>query len=109
MSTYCVCFCFISCEVRYYDLIPKGQIQWLFSTKSFHKQLFHDYKKDFFSVPLQSLLEAHDIVASKCYDSPPSSPEVNNSSVNNQVVPVDAIRILGIHKRAGEPLVSNGG
>ncbi|KAJ7407213.1 MAGUK p55 subfamily member 6 [Pitangus sulphuratus] len=32
------------------------------------------------------------------------SPEVNNSSVNNQVVPVDAIRILGIHKRAGEPL-----
>ncbi|RLW11266.1 hypothetical protein DV515_00001599 [Chloebia gouldiae] len=51
-----------------------------------------------------SLLEAHDIVASKCYDSPPSSPEVNNSSVNNQVVPVDAIRILGIHKRAGEPL-----
>lgn len=60
-----------------------------------------------FSFPLQSLLEAHDIVASKCYDSPPSSPEVNNSSVNNQVVPVDAIRILGIHKRAGEPLVSN--
>ncbi|NXD35929.1 MPP6 protein, partial [Copsychus sechellarum] len=53
----------------------------------------------------QSLLEAHDIVASKCYDSPPSSPEVNNSSVNNQVVPVDAIRILGIHKRAGEPLI----
>lgn len=58
-----------------------------------------------FSVPLQSLLEAHDIVASKCYDSPPSSPEVHNSSVNNQIVPVDAIRILGIHKRAGEPLV----
>ncbi|KAI1242788.1 hypothetical protein IHE44_0000338 [Lamprotornis superbus] len=54
-----------------------------------------------------SLLEAHDIVASKCYDSPPSSPEVNNSSVNNQVVPVDAIRILGIHKRAGEPLASH--
>nr|XP_009506327.1 PREDICTED: MAGUK p55 subfamily member 6 isoform X1 [Phalacrocorax carbo] len=52
----------------------------------------------------QSLLEAHDIVASKCYDSPPASPEVNNSSVNNQIVPVDAIRILGIHKRAGEPL-----
>uniref|UniRef100_A0A8C0VTZ9 MAGUK p55 subfamily member 2 n=1 Tax=Castor canadensis TaxID=51338 RepID=A0A8C0VTZ9_CASCN len=52
----------------------------------------------------QSLLEAHDIVASKCYDSPPSSPEMNNSSVNNQLLPVDAIRILGIHKRAGEPL-----
>nr|XP_020733673.1 MAGUK p55 subfamily member 6 isoform X1 [Odocoileus virginianus texanus] len=52
----------------------------------------------------QSLLEAHDIVASKCYESPPSSPEMNNSSVNNQLLPVDAIRILGIHKRAGEPL-----
>lgn len=45
-------------------------------------------------------------MASKCYDSPPSSPEMNNSSINNQLLPVDAIRILGIHKRAGEPLVS---
>uniref|UniRef100_A0A8C5VXM9 Protein associated with LIN7 2, MAGUK p55 family member n=1 Tax=Microcebus murinus TaxID=30608 RepID=A0A8C5VXM9_MICMU len=52
----------------------------------------------------QSLLEAHDIVASKCYESPPSSPEMNNASINNQLLPVDAIRILGIHKRAGEPL-----
>lgn len=51
----------------------------------------------------QSLLEAHDIVASKCYDSPPSSPEMNIPSLNNQL-PVDAIRILGIHKKAGEPL-----
>lgn len=31
---------------------------------------------------------------------------MNNSSLNNQLLPVDAIRILGIHKRAGEPLVS---
>ncbi|XP_056375797.1 protein PALS2 isoform X3 [Hyla sarda] len=52
----------------------------------------------------QSLLEAHDIVASKCYDSPPSSPEINNA-MNNQIAPVDAIRMVGIHKRAGEPLV----
>ncbi|KAG8573142.1 hypothetical protein GDO81_012305 [Engystomops pustulosus] len=51
----------------------------------------------------QSLLEAHDIVASKCYDSPPSSPEINNA-LNNQIAPVDAIRMVGIHKRAGEPL-----
>ncbi|XP_044150414.1 protein PALS2 isoform X2 [Bufo gargarizans] len=51
----------------------------------------------------QSLLEAHDIVASKCYDSPPSSPEIN-SAMNNQMAPVDAIRMVGIHKRAGEPL-----
>ncbi|XP_040289570.1 MAGUK p55 subfamily member 6 isoform X1 [Bufo bufo] len=51
----------------------------------------------------KSLLEAHDIVASKCYDSPPSSPEIN-SALNNQMAPVDAIRMVGIHKRAGEPL-----
>ncbi|MEE6465863.1 hypothetical protein FKM82_006730 [Ascaphus truei] len=52
----------------------------------------------------QSLLETHDVVASKCYDSPPSSPEINNSSVSNQLAPVDAIRMVGIHKRAGEAL-----
>ncbi|XP_075068343.1 protein PALS2 isoform X2 [Mixophyes fleayi] len=51
----------------------------------------------------QSLLEAHDIVASKCYDSPPSSPEINSVG-HNQIAPVDAIRMVGIHKRAGEPL-----
>ncbi|KAE8596533.1 hypothetical protein XENTR_v10016139 [Xenopus tropicalis] len=51
----------------------------------------------------QSLLEAHDVVASKCYDSPPSSPEVNSLG-NHQIAPVDAIRMVGIHKRAGEPL-----
>lgn len=45
-------------------------------------------------------------MASKCYDSPPSSPEMNIPSLNNQLLPVDAIRILGIHKKAGEPLVS---
>lgn len=58
------------------------------------------------SLFFQSLLEAHDIVASKCYDSPPSSPEIN-SAMNNQIAPVDAIRMVGIHKRAGEPLVSH--
>ncbi|CAO2634907.1 Protein PALS2 [Lemmus lemmus] len=47
---------------------------------------------------LQSLLEAHDIVPSKCYNLPPSSPDMNNSSLNNQLLPVDAICILGIHK-----------
>jgi hypothetical protein len=30
---------------------------------------------------------------------------MNIPSLNNQL-PVDAIRILGIHKKAGEPLVS---
>ncbi|XP_030057904.1 protein PALS2 isoform X4 [Microcaecilia unicolor] len=52
----------------------------------------------------QSLLETHDVVASKCYDAPPASPEINDTSVNNQIAPVDAIRMVGIHKKAGEPL-----
>ncbi|XP_043923485.1 protein PALS2 isoform X2 [Protopterus annectens] len=52
----------------------------------------------------QSLLEAHDVVASKCYETPPSSPEVNDIAANNQIIPLDAIRMVGIHKRAGEPL-----
>ncbi|XP_006008723.1 MAGUK p55 subfamily member 6b isoform X1 [Latimeria chalumnae] len=52
----------------------------------------------------QSLLEAHDVVASKCYNTPPPSPEVNDASVNNLTIPVDAIRMVGIRKRAGEPL-----
>ncbi|XP_069067494.1 protein PALS2 isoform X2 [Pleurodeles waltl] len=52
----------------------------------------------------QSLLEAHDVVASKSYDSTPSTPELNHSSRKNEIAPVDAIRMVGIHKRAGEPL-----
>lgn len=52
----------------------------------------------------QSLLETHDIVASKSYDSTPSTPEMNHSSLKNEMAPVDAIRMVGIHKRAGEPL-----
>ncbi|XP_066571701.1 protein PALS2 isoform X1 [Amia ocellicauda] len=53
----------------------------------------------------QSLLEAHDMVASKCYEPPQSSSEVNNDTVApNQLLQADAVRMIGIRKRAGEPL-----
>uniref|UniRef100_A0A4W3I265 MAGUK p55 scaffold protein 2b n=1 Tax=Callorhinchus milii TaxID=7868 RepID=A0A4W3I265_CALMI len=42
--------------------------------------------------PLQSLLEAHDSVASKNYDTPPPSPEsMMDTALNNQPVPPDGV------------------
>ncbi|XP_007901310.1 MAGUK p55 subfamily member 6b [Callorhinchus milii] len=52
----------------------------------------------------QSLLEAHDLVASKCYETPPPSPNVLNDFLNNQTASGDAIRMIGIQKKAMEPL-----
>ncbi|XP_041102272.1 MAGUK p55 subfamily member 6-like isoform X2 [Polyodon spathula] len=54
----------------------------------------------------QSLLEAHDMVASKCYEAPPSNSEINNdvAANNQQVIPADSVRMIGIRKKAGEPL-----
>uniref|UniRef100_A0A8C4TQ13 Uncharacterized protein n=1 Tax=Erpetoichthys calabaricus TaxID=27687 RepID=A0A8C4TQ13_ERPCA len=53
----------------------------------------------------QSLLEAHDKVASKCYELPPESEVNNEAPVNNQqLVQADAVRMIGIRKKAGEPL-----
>ncbi|KAF7668483.1 hypothetical protein LDENG_00010090 [Lucifuga dentata] len=73
----------------------------------------------------QSLLEAHDMVASKCYEVPPPPemvndaavmvaskcyevpppPEmVNDAAVNNALMQADAVRMIGIRKKAGEPL-----
>ncbi|KAI1902489.1 hypothetical protein AGOR_G00045290 [Albula goreensis] len=53
----------------------------------------------------QSLLEAHDMVASKCYEVPPSSTEDNNdAAANNALMQADAVRMIGIRKKAGEPL-----
>ncbi|XP_059800922.1 protein PALS2-like isoform X1 [Hypanus sabinus] len=52
----------------------------------------------------QSLLEAHDLVASKCYETPPSSPSLLNDSLCNQTASGDAVRMIGIQKKAGEPL-----
>ncbi|XP_062894005.1 MAGUK p55 subfamily member 2b isoform X5 [Mobula hypostoma] len=54
----------------------------------------------------QSLLEAHDSVASKNYETPPPSPEsFMDSTFNNQPVPPDAVRMVGIRKVKGEHLV----
>lgn len=54
----------------------------------------------------QSLLEAHDMVASKCYEVPPPTEMANDAAVNNALMQADAVRMIGIRKKAGEPLVS---
>ncbi|XP_069490452.1 MAGUK p55 subfamily member 2 isoform X6 [Ambystoma mexicanum] len=51
----------------------------------------------------QSLLETHDSVASKSYETPPPSPMMD-FAFNNQPVPPDAVRMVGIRKTAGEHL-----
>ncbi|NXJ13253.1 MPP2 protein, partial [Odontophorus gujanensis] len=51
----------------------------------------------------QSLLETHDSVASKSYETPPPSPLLD-PTFNNQPVPPDAVRMVGIRKMAGENL-----
>lgn len=53
----------------------------------------------------QSLLETHDSVASKSYETPPPSPcAFMDSALNNQPVPPDAVRMVGIRKVSGEHL-----
>ncbi|KAM9310525.1 MAGUK p55 subfamily member 6a isoform 1-T1 [Pholidichthys leucotaenia] len=50
-----------------------------------------------------SLIEAHDKVAAKCYEMPHA--EVNtNSTLASSLMPADAVRMIGIQKKAGEPL-----
>ncbi|KAM4844943.1 MAGUK p55 subfamily member 2 isoform 1-T1 [Thomomys bottae] len=56
-----------------------------------------------FSSFLQSLLETHDSVASKTYETPPPSPGLD-PTFSNQPVPPDAVRMVGIRKTAGEHL-----
>ena len=57
---------------------------------------------------MQSLIEAHDKVAAKCYEMPHK--EVNSeATVTSMIIPVDAVRMIGIQKKAGEPLVSERG
>uniref|UniRef100_A0A8C9ST83 MAGUK p55 scaffold protein 2a n=1 Tax=Scleropages formosus TaxID=113540 RepID=A0A8C9ST83_SCLFO len=53
----------------------------------------------------QSLLETHDLVASKSYESPPASPCVfMDANQNCPIMPSDAIRMVGIRKVSGEHL-----
>lgn len=54
-------------------------------------------------------MEAHDIVASKCYEVPPPPEMSNDAAVNSALMQADAVRMIGIRKKAGEPLVSVGG
>ncbi|KAM8795257.1 MAGUK p55 subfamily member 2 isoform 2-T2 [Eudromia elegans] len=51
----------------------------------------------------QSLLETHDSVASKSYETPPPSPDLD-AAFSSQPVPPDAVRMVGIRKTAGEHL-----
>lgn len=53
----------------------------------------------------QSLLQAHDIVASKSYEALPSNSEVTNKVMaSNNLMHADSIRMIGIRKKTGEPL-----
>uniref|UniRef100_A0A8C1CPY8 MAGUK p55 subfamily member 6-like n=1 Tax=Cyprinus carpio carpio TaxID=630221 RepID=A0A8C1CPY8_CYPCA len=52
----------------------------------------------------QSLLETHDMVASKSYEAPPPPEVTNEAAVNNALMQADAVRMIGIRKKAGEPL-----
>lgn len=61
-----------------------------------------------FPPSLQSLLETHDSVASKTYETPPPSPGLD-PTFSNQPVPPDAVRMVGIRKTAGEHLVRMSG
>ncbi|XP_063815965.1 MAGUK p55 subfamily member 2 isoform X1 [Pseudophryne corroboree] len=51
----------------------------------------------------QSLLQTHDSVASKNYETPPPSP-VLDPTLSSQPVPPDAVRMVGVRKSAGEHL-----
>ncbi|KAM4691591.1 MAGUK p55 subfamily member 2 isoform 2-T2 [Rhinophrynus dorsalis] len=51
----------------------------------------------------QSLLQTHDSVASKNYETPPPSPLLD-PTLSNQPVPPDAVRMVGVRKSAGEHL-----
>lgn len=45
------------------------------------------------------------MVASKCYEVPPPAETTNDAAVNSALMQADAVRMIGIRKKAGEPLV----
>ncbi|RVE62592.1 hypothetical protein OJAV_G00158560 [Oryzias javanicus] len=51
----------------------------------------------------KSLMEAHDKVAAKCYETPHVSAN-SNCMLPSSFMPADAVRVIGIQKKAGEPL-----
>lgn len=58
----------------------------------------------FFALLPQALIEAHDQVAAKCYETPMSAVN-SDTAASTSLMPADAIRMIGIQKKAGEPLV----
>ncbi|XP_034165303.1 MAGUK p55 subfamily member 2b isoform X1 [Pangasianodon hypophthalmus] len=68
-------------------------------------QAAHELARILSEPHFQSLLETHDSVASKSYETPPPSPCVfMDPALNNQPVPPDAVRMVGIRKVSGEHL-----
>ncbi|KAM3613467.1 uncharacterized protein V6R79_000113 [Siganus canaliculatus] len=51
----------------------------------------------------KSLIEAHDKVAAKCYEMPHTAVN-SDASMTSSLMPADAVRMIGIQKKAGEPL-----
>lgn len=45
------------------------------------------------------------MVASKCYEAPPPIEAAIETAVNSALMQANAVRMIGIHKKAGEPLV----
>lgn len=57
-----------------------------------------------FVLYLQSLIETHDQVAAKSFETLPSV--ANNTTMSSSCpMPVDTVRMISIQKKAGEPLV----
>ncbi|KAI4896486.1 hypothetical protein NFI96_018652 [Prochilodus magdalenae] len=70
-----------------------------------HSQTAHELACILKEPHFQSLLETHDSVASKSYETPPPSPcAFMDPAFNNQPVPPDAVRMVGIRKVSGEHL-----
>ncbi|KAF5891850.1 MAGUK p55 subfamily member 2-like isoform X3, partial [Clarias magur] len=68
-------------------------------------QAAHELARILSEPHFQSLLETHDSVASKSYETPPPSPCLfMDPTFNNQPVPPDAVRMVGIRKVSGEHL-----
>ncbi|XP_066520979.1 MAGUK p55 subfamily member 2b isoform X2 [Hoplias malabaricus] len=70
-----------------------------------HSQTAHELACILKEPHFQSLLETHDSVASKSYETPPPSPcAFMDPTLNSQPVPPDAVRMVGIRKVSGEHL-----
>ncbi|XP_067225067.1 MAGUK p55 subfamily member 2b isoform X3 [Chanodichthys erythropterus] len=75
------------------------------TTLTSHSQAAHELVSILKEPHFQSLLETHDSVASKTYETPPPSPcAFMDPAFINQPVPPDAVRMVGIRKVSGEHL-----